>query len=390
MNYVTSKIEPKSKFDKYIQGIAGFSLDLVTVILFKRLIDLIGGYGLYTDYGYLNNIHDFREKFLFVENYEDWNTPELCIFVGTNIRADAPLLAASIMNQLNTNIINIASVNALPITFFDIGYDLNSFVEGKRTECYKVSKAINIHVVTGMAMGYYNNLNIKNKLIDNLYILNNCIDHNDKTCVIYQNTILAYANHGAMYEMGLKYVDDLYMLRNTSIILVESDECEIPVNNTDQFTIYIGAYADFTVAKANIILPTSTYTEDAGTFINTNGKLQKTSAIFGFLNTIPNKYQLLGLMLALSDKKLPLLNTFDNSMSKFFDFLRSVIGVTTTIKNYFTILPFKNLETRVLYIMSVNLFESSIFNVLEANTILRMSTILALSLRLGNQIPYFL
>ena len=65
------------------------------------------------------------------------------------------------------------------------------------------------------------------------------------------------------------------MLRETrTVFFLEADELDMSVRPADAFNIYIGTHGDVGAHHAHVILPSATYTEKAGTYVNTEGRVQ--------------------------------------------------------------------------------------------------------------------
>ena len=69
--------------------------------------------------------------------------------------------------------------------------------------------------------------------------------------------------------------DTARMLRETkTLFLLEADELDMTARPTGAFNIYIGTHGDLGAHHADVILPSATYTEKSGTYVNTEGRVQ--------------------------------------------------------------------------------------------------------------------
>ena len=65
------------------------------------------------------------------------------------------------------------------------------------------------------------------------------------------------------------------ILRATrTVFFLEADELDMSVRPADAFNVYIGTHGDVGAHHAHVILPSATYTEKAGTYVNTEGRVQ--------------------------------------------------------------------------------------------------------------------
>jgi NADH-quinone oxidoreductase subunit G len=57
-----------------------------------------------------------------------------------------------------------------------------------------------------------------------------------------------------------------------ALFLLGADECDVPAG---RFTVYIGTHGDRGVRHADVILPAAAYTEKPGTYVNMEGRVQR-------------------------------------------------------------------------------------------------------------------
>jgi NADH-quinone oxidoreductase subunit G len=85
----------------------------------------------------------------------------------------------------------------------------------------------------------------------------------------------AAARAGAL-RLGLAVPGGLAALAADATIKVQimlgADECAVPAG---RFTIYVGSHGDNGARYADVILPAAAYTEKAGTYVNTEGRVQR-------------------------------------------------------------------------------------------------------------------
>ena len=93
-----------------------------------------------------------------------------------------------------------------------------------------------------------------------------------------------------VYLLG---ADGLHALRSASLL------------SPDAFVVYAGSHGDEGASMADIVLPSPAYTEKSGTFVNTEGRVQRTKAAVGRLAEAREDWQIIRALSELSGRALP-------------------------------------------------------------------------------------
>ena len=78
-----------------------------------------------------------------------------------------------------------------------------------------------------------------------------------------------------------------------------------PLIHPDAFVVYTGSHGDLGASLADVVLPTPAYTEKSATYVNTEGRVQRTKAAVGRLAEAREDWQIVRALSELTGKPLP-------------------------------------------------------------------------------------
>ena len=233
-----------------------------------------------------SKINGGREKWLFNSKLSGIDESDGCLLIGTNPRIEAALINSRIIRKSKENNYSIGLLGNKselnynydylgddPSIIYDLINNNNPFCK-KLSEMNKPIMIIGQGALKGDEGEDYLNLCIE--LANNYNFLNN---HWNGFNVLHT----AASRPGAM-EIGFlpgeggkdldKIIDGYKKGDISTLFLLGADEIEIS-EKTDCFVIYQGHHGDKGANIADLILPSPSFNEQNGLFINTEGRIQE-------------------------------------------------------------------------------------------------------------------
>ena len=262
----------------------GDMASIETIFAFKNLLKKINC----TNY-------DFREKklyinpsnktnYLFNSSIQGLEECDLVLLIGCNPRHEATMVNARLRKSFvknKTPIFSIGNPGDLTYDYTLLGediIDLKNIFDGKSIVNEKLKNVKKPLFIIGESALELNNAKYileetKNFLIKNSFINETWNAFN----ILVQNASTVGAIDLKLYNIedtnNFIFFDKLKNQDFKLLYLVGSDNLEIKKNN--EFIIYQGSHGDRNAEIADVILPSPTYTEQDGLFINLEGRVQE-------------------------------------------------------------------------------------------------------------------
>ena len=274
----------KSIKPEHMAGHVGDMASIETIFSFKNLLKKIG----------INNF-DFREKKIYIDPTDKTNyifnssiqsieESDLILLIGTNPRHEATIVNARIRKAFvknNTPVYSIGNPGDLTYDYTLLGNDINDIkkIFDNKSEINKKLKNIKkpIFIIGESVLELKNSKYILEKTKDFL-IENNFINETwNALNILAQNASTVGAIDLGFYNIDKNnnfiFFDKLKNKQFKLLYLVGSDNLEIKKN--DEFIIYQGSHGDKNASIADVILPSTAYTEQNGLFENLEGRIQE-------------------------------------------------------------------------------------------------------------------
>ena len=213
--------------------------------------------------------------------FDDILESDLCLTVGTNVRFEAALLNVRLRKRIRRGNFVKASIGLTENLNYkneSLGNSVEtllSIVEGKHSFCKKLSKAKKPIVILGSSVKKRLDSTTIENLIKKLSEHCKIIDQNwlginflpttsnsvgESFLGLSQNQKIDLSNIDLVYCVGLDFPEKLMMKFNESTIKI----IQTP-------------YANSVLKEADLILPSTAFTEKEGTFLNLESRVQKTT-----------------------------------------------------------------------------------------------------------------
>jgi NADH-quinone oxidoreductase subunit G len=257
---------------KNISGLVGQLTDSETVFGFKKMFENI----------FNSKQIDFRQKdltfdlsdrynYLFNSRLSSLDNADVILLIGTNPRLEASIVNARIRKavKLGAKVFSIGNPGDLTYKIDFIGDNLgllDDIINNKIQISSELQKAKNPIFIIGESALTKNNSD---------YVVNSCkkilkkIDKLSGLNILHQSA----ATVGCLL-LGV-YTDEYDRIFESDVIyLLGADEVKISKKN-NQFIIYQGSHGGENSNIADVILPSAAFTEKDGTYVNMEGRIQK-------------------------------------------------------------------------------------------------------------------
>ena len=265
-----------------IAGHIGDMINMESALGFKKLFNIFKSKNL-----------DFREKDFYINSEEKINyifnssiagidDSDLILLIGTNPRHEATILNARIRKAFvnkGVPIFSIGDPGDLTYDYEIIGNnsdDIKKIINNEHEFTKKLLSAKKPIIIIGesaleLKSGKYIFEKLKSFLIDNNLINDNwnslnILSQNASTVGLLDLKIL-------QTEMQNDFFTNLRNKKFKLLYLLGSDNLDFKKDN--EFVVYQGSHGDRGAEIADIILPSSTYTEQNGFYENLEGRLQE-------------------------------------------------------------------------------------------------------------------
>ena len=238
--------------DKKIAGIIGDLTSVESAFSLKKLIDSLNGVTECRVDGIDFPIHN-RSAYAGNVSIEDLDTAKEIIIIGADPVNESPVLNARIRKAWLDGC-KVSVVGPQIEMTFDYEY-----LGNKRSNITDISCDENTIVIVGLG-GLQDG--------DCEAILNHCMSVSKRMLVLHS----AAGRVGAL-DVGCASEKGILSLLETSEVIMNLGVDEIDINE-GPFVIYQGSHGDRGAHRADIIFPSAAYTEEAGIFVNTEGRPQ--------------------------------------------------------------------------------------------------------------------
>ncbi len=229
-----------------------------------------------------------RASYVFNSTINGIDEADSCLIIGSNIRHDAPIVNARIRKRYLTGKLEIAKIGVeqdLTYNTLDLGDSIESLKEiidgtSKFSKVLKSSKKPMV-IIGGNVLNQENSQEIITLVSEIIKKYNVVTDNFNGFNILHDNAAIVGSldagfvsqdkdiNRATILEKCSKNkIKALYLLGDDSI---KTDTLE----NT--FVIYQGSHGDKSASMADVILPSAAYTEKNATYVNIEGRPQRTT-----------------------------------------------------------------------------------------------------------------
>jgi len=259
------------------KGIIGSQCDLESAFMLKSLLSIFGKVDVDNSEGNVSKEIDFEYLYKFNSKISNVELADSCILIGIDPRKEAAILNLHLRKRYingNFKVANIGSALNLTFPCMHLGSssdDLIKISQGQHSFCEVLRKSKRPMIVFGSSFLSSFDENTARLIVSfiskNTKALSN--DWNGLNHVSFQ------AGQVGAAEIGLGQNSP----KNAYDLVYSVGDAKINRHNSDSFVIYQGHQGNTNALKADLILPGSAYTEKDSTFINLEGRVQKTQKV---------------------------------------------------------------------------------------------------------------
>jgi NADH dehydrogenase (ubiquinone) Fe-S protein 1 len=263
----------------HIHGMIGQFSDLETIQAFKDLMNRLDSDNIDVRSNAPHFSADFRNQYLMNSRVTGIDETDLLILVGCNPKYENPVLNARIKKAVAVNgleVVVIGSAPQLPYNYLHLGNStdtLKSLADGSHPFAARLRDAeLPMVMVSSLALERSDApalMNYINKLQDNTNLVNK-EEHWNGFNVLHNDV-------GRINALELGIEAQTQGSGPAKVVwLMGADNFRHEMIPEDAFVIYQGHTGDEGACYADLILPTSSYIEKTGTYVNTDGRPQQT------------------------------------------------------------------------------------------------------------------
>lgn len=281
--FINTKLKYASK--DQILAVAGTLVDAESLLVMRDLFYSLGTDKVYTTSNHLGRSHDLRINYLTNTTLSGIENSDVCILVGTNPRIEAPLLNTRLRKNVILNrmsVYTIGSSSDLTYSHTHLGNSLNvlhQIAEGKHYVCQILKRARKPSIIIGENV--FSNISHSNIMS----YISAIAKHTSLQNSDWNGVNILHINAGsvAACDFGIQsYNLSPHSSKYNLAYLIGVDDQKIVQNirNLADCVVYQGHHGDIGAMFADIILPGSAYTEKESTYVNLEGRSQKTKVAF--------------------------------------------------------------------------------------------------------------
>jgi len=273
-NIIVTKLK---EANNEVSGIIGSQCDVESALMFKKLLSLFGNSNILNTEGNLFQNVDFEYLYKFNSKICNIEDADSCLLIGVDPRKEAAIINLHLRKRyINSNfkIANIGSPVNLTYPCLHVGSttnDLLKLTQGQHDFCKVLKKSKRPMIIFGSSFLEVCTEKTAQSIIK--FIANNTKAISEGWNGI--NFLSFQASQVGCAEVGIVEGKK----RNVNKFVYAIGDAKIESNLSADFIVYQGHQGNVSALNADLILPGSAYTEKDSTFLNTEGRAQKTQKV---------------------------------------------------------------------------------------------------------------
>ena len=321
LSYVRDVI--KSVKGEEIVGVAGELADAEAMIALKDFINKLGSNNTISSQYDTKLNADVRSDYLFNSTIAGIEESDCVLLIATNPRMEAPLVLSRIRKavrqfDVEVGLIGVEADLAVPYTYLgNNSTTLADIVSGKHAWSALLKSAKKPAVILGMAALRRPDATA---IVDAVTQLKRSIPNLSTPSWNGINYLHTAASRVAAQDIGFVPNHNSFNSAAKVVFLLNAEEINTNVVKLADkpFVIYIGHHGDAGAQQADVILPSPAYTEKAATYVNMEGRVQRTRVAVGRLAQARDDWQIIRALSELVGASLPY-NSIEQLRSRLVD-----------------------------------------------------------------------
>ncbi|XP_047310000.1 NADH dehydrogenase [ubiquinone] iron-sulfur protein 1, mitochondrial-like [Impatiens glandulifera] len=274
---VVAEVINKVKGEEIV-GIAGRLSDAESMMALKDFFNKMGSNNIWCEGNKMRPNADFRSGYIMNTGISGLEKADVFLLVGTEPRVEAAMVNARIRKTVRATQAKVGYIG--PPT--DINYDhkhlgtspetLKQIADGLHPFSSDLFNAKNPVILVGAGVFDRQDKDAIFSTIDTIVKKSNLVrpDWNGF------NVLLLHSAQAAALDLGLVPESDKAIETAKFVYLMGADDENLDDIPKDAFVVYQGHHGDRGVYRADVILPSTAFTEKEGTYSNTEGRTQQT------------------------------------------------------------------------------------------------------------------
>ena len=264
-----------------IKAIAGNMVDAEALIALKDLLNRLGSDNYECRQDGARVSADVRSDYCFNSTIVGIEEADLVLLVGSNPRMEAPMVNTRIRKMIEMDGMPVASIGPaadLSYKHEHLGTDaatLEAILGGKHAFSKKLAAAKRPLIIVGAGATRRADGEAVLRAVQAYAQKNKNVMNEEWNGVSVLQTA---ASRTAGLDLGFTPGPDADNSATKIVYLLGADEFDESSIPADAFVIYQGHHGDRGASRANVILPGTAFSEKNGTFVNTEGRVQRTNA----------------------------------------------------------------------------------------------------------------
>lgn len=266
-----------------VGAIAGDLTDVETMLSMKEMMTAIGSNNYDCRAEGSNIENSDRSQYIFNTSIAGIEKSDFCLIVGSNPRHEATILNARI-RKATLNNMKVALVGEgvdLTYSYKHLGENpwiLKQIAEDQNPFCRTLSQYKNPIMIIGSGMAERSDweatLYYTKKIAQKFGFVKE--GWNGYNVLQRDASRVGGLDIGFLPKKG--GMNSNQILANAEVIfLLGADNIEVSKINKNAFVVYIGHHGDKAAYRADVILPAPAFTEKSGTYVNLEGRVQRTA-----------------------------------------------------------------------------------------------------------------
>lgn len=261
-----------------IVGVAGKLSDAESMMALKDLLNKMGSNNVCCEGNGVQPEADLRSGYLLNTGIADLEKADVFLLVGTQPRVEAAMVNARIRKAVRSNHAKVGYIGPASEFNYDSEHlgtgpqTLLEIAQGSHPFSSAIKNAKNPAIIVGAGIFEREDKDAIFSVVEGIAKSLNVIrpDWNGL------NVLLLHAAQAAALDLGLVPESENSIENAKFVYLMGSDDVNLDKIAKDAFVVYQGHHGDKSVYRANVILPSSAFSEKEGTYSNTEGRTQQT------------------------------------------------------------------------------------------------------------------
>ncbi|MBA8666669.1 NADH-quinone oxidoreductase subunit G [Holosporaceae bacterium 'Namur'] len=276
----------KSSAEK-IGAIAGDLTDVETMLVTKEMLQKLGSanFDCRQDGSQVDN--KYRSLYTFNTTIAGIEQADVCLIIGSNPRHEAAILNARIRKAHLYNNLKVAAIGEkvdLTYPYRYLGNNawiLKQIADGDHPYCSILNSAKNPMIIIGSQVlcrdDFEATLYQIKRIVNEYKVIRD--DWNGFNVLQRAASRVGGLDIGFIPGKSGKSVNRMVTEKMDVLFLLGADEINFSKLHPDTFVVYIGHHGDKGAHRADIILPGAAYTEKEATYVNLEGRPQRTNLV---------------------------------------------------------------------------------------------------------------